>query len=468
MSYCFNPDCLQPQNPTKAKFCLSCSISLLLKERYRGLEIIGRGGIGRTLLAVDKQNNEGEVYCVIKQLYPKNNSGDSKTEADTLNKLGQHPQIPQFYDYFELDKHQYLVQEWIEEDNLQQLVAKKGVFCDRGIIQFLANLLPVLAYIHKFEIVHRDIKPENIICSSNGKLVLVDLGAFQKATPSLLHQTRTVIGSPEYVAPEQLRGKATTSSDIYSLGVTCLYLLTGISPFDLYSDSEDTWVWRDYLRDNSIDVKLAQVIDKMIARETSKRYQSTHEILQDLSAIESNSAIAFQNINLIQVESKIDYTQLKDCLKTQNWQEANRETEKLLLLAANQERRSWFERDDLENLACRDLQIIDELWHDSSSEHFGFKVQNEIWQDLQVKNYQNFGREVGWYVQNRWLRMNGLTFDLCAPKGHLPAITWWFGHAIWGLKSLFLKIDGCREQEIADFIPQEQNKFSTEDDSYFA
>ena len=488
MSYCFNPDCIEPENLTNEEFCLRCNASLLLKNRYRGLKIIGQGGVGRTLLAVDEQNNEGELYCVIKQLYLSNNSGDPetvnrlfKTEADTLDKLGQHPQIPQLYDYFELDKHQYLVQEWIEGDNLRQLIAKQGIFSDRGITQLLANLLPVLAYVHQLGVVHRDIKPENIICSSNGKLILVDFGTSAKIIPSSLHQTRTIVGSPEYIAPEQLRGKATISSDIYSLGVTCLYLLTGISPFDLYSDREDTWVWRDYLGDNSIDAQLAQIIDKMIARATSQRYQSTHQILQDLSTILSNSAIAFPNINLIRsdlstiqssatiasAESKIDYTQLKDYLKAQNWQEANQKTEKLLLQAVNQERRAWFERDDLENLTCRDLQIINELWHNYSNGHFGFRVQSEIWQGLQVKNYQNFGREVGWYVQKRWLRMNKLTFDLGAPRGHLPAITWWFGHAIWGLKSLFLKIDCCQEQEIADFVSQEQNNFLTEDDCYF-
>ena len=154
MSYCFNPNCLKLKNPTEAKFCLSCNASLLLKDRYRGLEIIGQGGRGRTLLAVDRHNPKEELYCIIKQLYPKNNSGDSstvnlfKTEVDTLNKLGQHPQIPQLYDYFELDKYQYLVQEWIEGNNLRQSIAKKGLFSDRAIIQLLANLLPVLAYIH--------------------------------------------------------------------------------------------------------------------------------------------------------------------------------------------------------------------------------------------------------------------------------------------------------------------------------
>ncbi len=474
MSYCFNPDCLQPNNPIRAEFCSSCRISLLLRDRYRGLKIIGQGSMGRTFLGVERKNSRQEVYCVIKQLYAQDRAGDKPFSiVDILNKLGQHPQIPQLYDYFSLDKHQYIVQEWIEGDNLQQLTAKKGILNERGVTQLLVNLLPVVGYIHQFDIIHRDIKPENIICSSNGKLVLVDLGAFEKVVPSLLHQTRNIIGSPEYIAPEQLRGKATVSSDIYSLGVTCLYLLTGISPFDLYSDGEDTWVWRDYLGENSIDDRLAQAIDKMIARRTYKRYQSTQEVLRDLDKIDSSSAIALHNINpilssptTILPEAKIDYAQLKSYLEAQNWQKANQETEKLLLLGASQERRDWFERDDLENLACRDLQIINELWHDYSNGHFGFRVQSQIWQDLQVKNYQNFGKEVGWYVRQRWLRKKSLIFSLCAPKGHLPAVSWWFGHAIWGLKNLFMKINCCQEQAIADLIPQEQNNFLIKENYY--
>ena len=489
MSYCYNPDCIEPKNSHQEKFCKSCDASLLLKNRYRGLKIIGQGGMGRTLLAIDEQNSE-KLYCVIKQLYPKSkNSRDRETanrlfetEAAILDKLGQHPQIPRLYDYFALNKYQYLVQEWIDGDNLRQSIAKKGILSERGVLQFLANLLPVMAFVHQFAIIHRDIKPENIICRPNGALVLVDFGASKSIAPNLLQQTGTIIGSPEYIAPEQLRGKAVFGSDIYSLGVTCLYLLTGISPFNLYSDGEDTWVWRDYLGDNFISAELGRVIDRMIARGTSKRYQFTQEIFQDLSITVSSSTIAGLNENLIlsglpstqspaittPVESAIDFTQLKNYLKAQDWQQGNYETERLLLQAANQTRKNWLEREDLENLACQDLQAIAELWHDYSNAHFGFRVQNEIWQNLTVKNYQNFGREVGWYVAQRWLRMNQLTFNLCAPKGHLPAITWWFGHAIWGLKSLFLKIDFCHEQEIIDFIPQQPSSFSVEDDRYFA
>ena len=74
--------------------------------------------------------------------------------------------------------------------------------------------------------------------------------------------------------------------------------------------------------------------------------------------------------------------------------------------------------------------INNELWHDYSKGHFGFKVQNEIWQNLDVQNYRNFGKEVEWYTGKRWRRMNELNFSLDAPKGHLPAISWWYGHAI--------------------------------------
>ena len=216
MSYCFNPDCLEPKNLAQAKFCRSCNTSLLLKDRYRGLKIIGRGGMGRTFLARDEQNTQPEFSCVVKQLYLKSsNSFDRKTlnrlfetEVASLNKLGQHPQIPRLYDCFSLDRQRYLVQEWIEGDNLRQLTAKKGILSEQGVTELLRNLLPVITFVHQLNIVHRDIKPENIICRPDGRLVLVDFGASKLALPSLANQTGTIIGSPEYIDPEQLQGQS--------------------------------------------------------------------------------------------------------------------------------------------------------------------------------------------------------------------------------------------------------------------
>ncbi|VEP17045.1 Serine/threonine protein kinase [Hyella patelloides LEGE 07179] len=475
MSYCFNPYCQKPQNLTTEKFCLNCQTPLVLQNRYSALKIIGQGGMGRTFLVVDKKDKTRESYCVIKQLFSQTlainiNSRQKATElfiaeAATLDKLGQHPQIPQLYDYFTENEYQYLVQEWIEGDNLIQVIKKEGIIQEKGLVQILKDLLPVLLFVHEYQIIHRDIKPENIIRRTDGTLVLVDFGAAKTFTEKALQQTGTIIGSPEYIAPEQLRGKATFSSDIYSLGVTCLYLLTEISPFDLYSDSEDNWIWRDYLVDKFISLELSTIIDKMIARATARRYQSIQKVLQDLNdrisyfpelvSFSQKKALEMlptkpKELTLIS-QSGIDYTQLKDYLKAQKWQEANQITEKLLLKAAHQERKNWLERDDLKNLNCEDLYIIDRLWSYYSEERFGFSVQHSIWYNLEIKKYQYFGEQIGWYQEKKWLLIKHINFSLSAPKGHLPVLSWWFGHAIWGLKGLFSYIDTCKIEEFPKF-----------------
>lgn len=475
MSYCLNPHCLKPQNLFTEKFCLNCKTPLLLKNRYRAIKIIGQGGMGRTFLAIDEEDKLSQSPRVIKQFFPQMRDTNSlqkaielfAAEAVRLDELGQHSQIPQLYDYFTQNGHQYLVQEWIEGDNLARVLEKEGIFQEQSILHLLNNLLPVLAFVHDRHIIHRDIKPENIIRRLDGTLVLVDFGAAKSLTGKALCQTGTVIGSPEYIAPEQLRGKAVVSSDIYSLGVTCLHLLTGISPFDLYSDSEDTWVWQDYLADNLFSNELVQILNKMIQKAINRRYLSVEAVLQDLNPnlilsfkqekISEYSKTEPQELVLIS-ERGIDYTQLRDLLETKQWQQANQTTERLLLQVANQNRKGWLERDDLNNLTCQDLSIIDRLWLDHSEEHFGFSVQYDIWQGLEEKNYRRFGELVGWYVENRWLLTKHINFSLSAPKGHLPVISWWFGHAIWGLKGLFLRIETCLAKAVIaidDDIKQE-------------
>lgn len=247
---------------------------------------------GENLTSYERKSPGCRIYLCHQTVFPQTRNITSRqkaielfaAEAVILDELGRHPQIPQLYDYFTQNEHQYLVQEWIEGDNLTQVLQKQGTFDEKRICQLLNALLPVLAFVHQHQIIHRDIKPENILSCSDGTLVLVDFGAAKAVSARALDRTGTIIGSPEYIAPEQLRGKAVISSDIYSLGVTCLHLLTGISPFDLYSDSEDAWVWQDYLASNSISEELGQILDKMIIRAISQRYQSASAVLGDLNA----------------------------------------------------------------------------------------------------------------------------------------------------------------------------------------
>ncbi|MBV6621705.1 MAG: serine/threonine protein kinase [Rivularia sp. (in: Bacteria)] len=293
MSYCLNPSCSNPQNTNSEKFCLSCGSKLLLKQRYRAMKPIGQGGFSRTFLARD-EDKPSLPLCVIKQFYPQAQGTGTLAkaielfnhEAMRLEELGKHRQIPELLAYFTQDDRQYLLQEFIDGLNLGQELQQNGVYNETQIHQLLDELLRILQFCHQKQIIHRDIKPENIIRRQNpaklkGQIVLVDFGASKVVTQASMNQTGTSIGSPEYVAPEQMRGRALFSSDIYSLGVTCIHLLTGKSPFDLYDINNDVWLWRNYLT-ASINNNLGNILDKMLATTPARRYQTVNEVLADL------------------------------------------------------------------------------------------------------------------------------------------------------------------------------------------
>jgi WD40 repeat protein len=295
MSYCLNPVCQKPFNPDVAKFCQHCGSKLWLGDRYRAVKLIGQGGFGRTFLAQDTgadqtglENSQSD-RCVIKQLLPRASGiGPTKIyelfqqEVAQLTRLGEHPQIPQLLDHTEVENTLYLIQEYIEGKNLEEVLIAEGAFNESKIWDLLSDLLPVLELIHNQKIIHRDIKPENIIYSSNdSKPVLVDFGASKYILETISAKTGTVIGSAGYVAPEQAMGKAVFASDLYSLGICCIHLLTGMHPFDLYSVSEDCWVWKQYLP-QPVTSRLRKVLDKLLQRAISQRYRTAEEVLQDL------------------------------------------------------------------------------------------------------------------------------------------------------------------------------------------
>ncbi|GAB4379124.1 MAG: hypothetical protein Kow00121_32580 [Elainellaceae cyanobacterium] len=268
---------------------------MLLADRYRALKPIGQGGFGRTFLAVDEAETQiadpaaaATRVCVIKQLLPRQPGNDPKAialfreEAVRLEELGHHPQIPQLFAHLETDSAQYLVQEYINGQHLEAVLAAEGNFQERQIRDLLADLLPVLEFVHQHQVIHRDIKPENIIRPEQGdRLVLVDFGASKHLSTPALMQTGTVIGSAGYVAPEQAMGRAEFASDLYSLGVTCVHLLTGMHPFDLYSVSEDTWIWHQYLT-RPVSSKLRRILERLLQKATNQRYRTASEVLQDL------------------------------------------------------------------------------------------------------------------------------------------------------------------------------------------
>lgn len=206
--------------------------------------------------------------------------------------MGKHPQVPALIAFFVEKQHFYLVQEYVEGKNLATLMEKRGSFSEAQIWQLLENVLPVLKFIGDRQIIHCDIKPENLILRSppnpplirgcaagGGDLILVDFGTAKFLSGNKQLKIEHSIGSPEYAAPEQTQGKPVFASDLYSLGVTCIYLLTQISPFDLFDTVSNSWVWRQYLT-TKISDRLGKIIDKLIENSQSDRFQSADEVMQ--------------------------------------------------------------------------------------------------------------------------------------------------------------------------------------------
>ncbi len=290
--YCLNPDCKKPENTTKVRVCQNCGSSLVLHKRYVAIKKIGRGGFGVTFLAVDLGNNKS--YCVIKQLLTVGQ--DEKTaqtaldlferEANTLDKIN-HPQIPKLLDYFEEKKQFYLIQEFVLGQDLEREIRKKGVFSQMTAIRFLKEMLPVLDYIHSQKVIHRDIKPGNILRrKDDGALILIDFGAVKDQVNTQLMKsspqsafTQISVGTMGFAPPEQLAMRPRYSSDIYALGATCIYLLTGKAPKDLCDETTGELAWE---KQTSVNSNLANVLNKMLELNIKKRYDSAKEVLNAL------------------------------------------------------------------------------------------------------------------------------------------------------------------------------------------
>jgi serine/threonine protein kinase len=264
MTLCLNPTCPAPENAEQAERCLACGAKLVLGDRFRPTQLLGQGGFGRTALAWDESTSPPQ-RCVIKQSLRAQVDRDRFfKEADRLHQFGHHPQIPDLLAILESSQGLCLVQAYVAGPTLAQVLADQGPWREAQVRSLLASLLPVLAFIHEHQVIHRDIKPANIILSGSetgahnlalqnlgvgpgqSMPVLVDFGAAKALDKAALEQTGTVIGSAGYAAPEQVLGKAVFASDLYSLGVTCLHLLTQQHPFDLYSALDDRWVWQPY------------------------------------------------------------------------------------------------------------------------------------------------------------------------------------------------------------------------------
>ncbi len=269
----------------------------LLNNRYQVIQVLGAGGFGETSLAEDT-HMPSRRRCVIKQLKPIVNNPYNhqmitqrfEREAATLEVLGRgSDQIPELYAYFSEHGEFYLVQEWIQGQTLIDIVESQGCQTESNVREILLSLLSILIYVHSQGIIHRDIKPDNIILRSrDNKPVLIDFGAVKETVRSVAsspHQgsRSMVIGTPGYMPTEQAIGRPVYASDIYSLGLTAVYLLTGKHPSELATHPQTGEVlWVDLAP--NVSPHLARVINQSIQPHVSDRYSTASKMLYALKS----------------------------------------------------------------------------------------------------------------------------------------------------------------------------------------
>lgn len=297
--------CLQDDagnlQPTKHSF----------KNKFEIIRKLGQGGFSTTYFAYDNSTAHA-LPCVIKHLKQRVKAHHQlntnlqlertnrrfQREARMMARLGRHAQLPRIIDHFSDNNQFYIVQEHIPGRTLSQEIRQDGLKSEQQAKQFLWEMIPIIRYIHRQRLLHLDIKPSNIIRrQSDQSLVLIDFGAVRRyPNDDLLPTTDRCVGTIGFSPAEQLAGKPTYASDVYALGVTCLYLLTGISPLDLATAEKGQHLrWQESIQ---LSEHFTTILEKMLSTDLGRRFQDIEELDRAMTL-------------------EAHYDDLKDCLTTE-------------------------------------------------------------------------------------------------------------------------------------------------------
>ncbi len=280
----------------------------ILDSRYKIVKTLGRGGFGRAYLALDSRRYDEQ--CVLKEFAPEiepqywNKAKELfDRECSQLYQL-QHDQIPAFRELlktkFKNKLYVFLVQNYVRGLNYHSIVQKYGTLNEGQILSFLREILPVLTYIHDRDLIHRDISPDNIICRfTDQKPVLIDFGLVKDVSSKYTQMAFTPAGKPWFSPHEQLRGDSISpSSDLYALGVTVLWLLTGKDSKDLYTPRNGAWEFRQYV---NISDGLSRILTKMLEYKPIDRYKSAAEVSKAIAILPQVNSVPI-SINELDLE----------------------------------------------------------------------------------------------------------------------------------------------------------------------
>ena len=535
----------------------------LQNGKYVIEEVLGQGGFGITYKALNTLINQCIVIKTPNEYLKHDPDYDEYVrkfirEAKMLKKFSEnpHPHIVCFRNFFQEQDTYYLVMDFIDGENLFQVVRKRRRIPEKEAVRYIQQIGSALESFHKVGAVHRDAHPGNIMIDRDGKAILIDFGIAKELKPSTQTSTGNA-GNQGFASYEQLyQGSREPNVDVYSLAATLYFIVTGKCPINCVNRKLDhtrlippkeiiaslskevneailkgmaleakdrpqtMQEWFQYpkainkpskkrlfnqikldsliklfsnFRKSKVNKKRQKIkvinpiffstaraflITSMIFSVTiviliqgyylynrpkpfveavqiaTKASESGHSVetvdewvelaaqwrkASDLMASVSPDYFRYQTAqDRIQVYTENSevalqqsrYLRLRELLKSGLWQKADQLTWEILIRAVGKDVRDHLTRDDITNFPCQDFEIVDELWTEYSDGHFGFSVQNQVWQQAGGLDAK-FAELVSWrhplnidsesVFSNEWLYYNELIFDLSAPKGHLPA-----------------------------------------------
>ncbi|HEY9837575.1 MAG TPA: serine/threonine-protein kinase [Vampirovibrionales bacterium] len=426
----------------------------LLNGKYTIKSQLGQGGFGITYLARDDRDRPfaiktlGRKARFIQELAKYKE--EFLKEADCLSRC-IHPSIVRLEEVIDTESLCCIVLEYIDGTPLAQLVKQKGRLSEREALFYTYQIADALSLVHQQGFLHRDVKPMNIVLrKERSDAVLIDFGLAQEFSQDGV-EIHPKQGSRGFAPLEQydLRALRGAYTDVYGLAATLYALLTAKVPASA-SSRDRSWVKTQtdplippQTLNQTVSDRVNTAILKGLALVPENRPQSIEAWLEllsdgpgDLSPESANLTLAIPEIASSLSAVGMDYTTLETLLAAGQWQEADRETDALMLRVAGREAEGRLNIEDVKHFPCRDLRTLDRLWTEYSNGHFGWSIQRQIWSKI-PDDYEQLSDRVGWRRDNEWVSYGDLTFDITAPVGHLPS--WGRRGRLWSFLATRLK-----------------------------
>jgi tetratricopeptide (TPR) repeat protein/tRNA A-37 threonylcarbamoyl transferase component Bud32 len=270
----------------------------VLGQRYEIVQVLGRGGMGAVYKARDREVDRIVALKVIRPDLAGNSAMLERFKQELkLSHQVTHKNVVRIYDLGEADGVKFITMEYIEGSDLRSIILDKKVFPPQEAVEVMLQVCRALDAVHVVGVIHRDLKPQNIMRDNHGRVVVMDFGLARLVESDGMTQTGALVGTMEYMSPEQALGSSLDQrSDLFTLGLIFYELLTGKMPFAADS-ALASLIKRTQERaipvtqhDKTIPASLATIVSKCMERDPKQRYQTSAELLRDLEAWQGKHA----------------------------------------------------------------------------------------------------------------------------------------------------------------------------------